>query len=287
MINRVPMINFFLPEFYGNFKLITKLHDLMQTRPELFYDNIKISAVYGCFPGNIWNGGRVILGSADKSEIDFVISEYNDRGIAVRYTFTNPMLEMMHVLDTYCNLCMRMGDNGKNEVLVNSPVLEKFLRENYPGYKFISSTTKCLGDPEQIKSELEKDYYLVVLDSAMNNTEELFALDHKEKIELIVNHYCIDNCPRRREHYRAVGTGQLEYDSADFPLCPNITRTFDQIKENRSFITTEDIFGRYYEAGFRNFKLDGRGFKREKVLQSFMYYLVKPEACDEVLSIVK
>ena len=280
------MINYYLPEFYGNFKLITGLHDLMDKRPDLFYDNIRIAAAYGCFPGNIWNGGRVLTGSATKDEILYAVSEYNDRGIAIRYTFTNPMLKEWHVLDTYCNLCMRLADNGQNEVLVNSPVLEAFLRKNYPDYKYVSSTTKCINDPDAIKKELTEDYYMVVLDSALNNTEQLFAFDHKDKIELIVNHYCTDNCPRRREHYEAVGRAQLEYDHADFPLCPNITRSFSQIMENRSFISTDDIFGRYLNAGFRNFKLDGRGFKREKVFESFMYYFARPECRDEVISII-
>jgi hypothetical protein len=171
---------------------------------------------------------------------------------------------------------MRLADNGKNEVLVNSDLLEDFIRVNYPNYKIISSTTKCLYDLELIEKELEKDYHLVVLDSAMNNSERLFTLDHKEKIELIVNHYCADNCPRRKEHYKLVGEAQLEYASVYFP-CSNIQRSFDEIQENRSFISPSMIYDTYLKAGFHNFKLDGRGFKKDTVLASFAYYLAKPE----------
>lgn len=275
-------INFFLPGFYENFRLITFLADLMQESPELFYDNIRIGAVYGCFPGSIWNGGRVILGNATKQEIEYAIAEYNKRGIAIRYTFTNPLLEKVHLMDTFCNLCMELGDNGKNEVLVNSPVLEEFIRKMYPSYAILSSTTKCLDDFGSIQQELEKEYSLVVLDSAMNNTEQLFKMEHKEKIELIVNHYCIDNCPRRKDHYDAVGRCQLEFSELDFEECNNIKRDFYQIMENRSFISTDALYGRYYDAGFGNFKLDGRGFNKYKVIESFVYYLVKPEYRDRV-----
>jgi collagenase-like PrtC family protease len=270
-------INLFLPGFYENFKLIIFLHDWMEREPELFYDGMRIAAAYGCFPGNIWNGGRVILGLASKADIAYAVQEYNSRGIAIRYTYTNPCLEQIHLLDTYCNLCMRMADNGQNEVLVNSELLEDFIRANYPGYRIISSTTKCLYDTALIQKELEKDYHLVVLDSAMNNTDELFTLDHKEKIELIVNHYCADNCPRRKEHYRLVGEAQLEYDSVTFP-CDNIRRPFQEIQKNRSFISPDMIYDTYTKAGFYNFKLDGRGFKKEKVLESFAYYLARPES---------
>jgi collagenase-like PrtC family protease len=269
-------INIFLPGFYENFRLIIYLHDWMEREPELFYDGMRIAAAYGCFPGNIWNGGRVVLGLASKTDIAYAVQEYNDRGIAIRYTYTNPCLEQIHLLDTYCNLCMRMADNGKNEVLVNSMLLEDFIRAKYPNYKLISSTTKCLSDMELIQKELEKDYHLVVLDSAMNNTDALFALDHRDKIELIVNHYCADNCPRRREHYRLVGEAQLEYDSVTFP-CDNIRRSFQEIQANRSFISPAMIYDTYVKAGFYNFKLDGRGFKKEKIIESFSYYLAKPE----------
>jgi hypothetical protein len=274
-------INMFLPGFYENFHMIIHLHDWMQEEPEIFNEGMRIAAAYGCFPGNIWNGGRVIIGLASKDDICYALSEYNSRGIAVRFTYTNPCLEKIHLLDTYCNLCMRLADTGENEVLVNSELLEDFIRLNYPDYKIISSTTKCLYDTELIRQELEKDYHLVVLDSAMNNTEELFSLDHRDKIELIVNHYCADNCPRRREHYKRVGEAQLEYDSINFP-CENINRSFEQIKANRSFITPEMIYEKYAPAGFYNFKLDGRGFKKKDVTESFAYYFAKPEYREEV-----
>lgn len=275
-------VNFYLPDFYVNFHLITMLDDLMKQSPELFFEDIRIGAVYGCFPGSIWNGGRVILGSCTKQEIEYAISELNRRNIALRYTFTNPLLEKQHLLDTFCNLCMELGDNGQNEVLVNSPVLEDFIRQMYPDYAILSSTTKCIKEMDAIERELEKDYALVVLDSALNNTEELFALKQKEKVELIANHYCQDDCPRRKEHYDAVGRCQLEFSETDFPVCSNINRDFYQVMQNRSFITTEDIFGKYRENGFVHFKLDGRGFNKYKVLESFVYYLVRPECRDKV-----
>jgi hypothetical protein len=269
-------INLFLPGFYENFRLIIFLHDWLEREPEIFNDGMKIAAAYGCFPGNIWNGGRVILGSATKDEILYAVQEYNSRGIAIRFTYTNPCLERIHLFDTYCNLCMELADNGQNEVLVNSDLFEEFVRAAYPNYKIVSSTTKCLDDLTLIQKELEKDYHLVVLDSAMNNTDALFSLDHKEKIELIVNHYCADHCPRRKEHYRLVGEAQLEYASIDFP-CENIKRSFLEIQSNRSFISPDMIYDTYLKAGFSNFKLDGRGFKKEKVIESFAYYLAKPE----------
>ena len=190
-------INFYLPDFYTNTTLICFLADMMKSTPECFYEGAKIASAYGSFPSSIWNGGRVHIDTVRKGNMIRILDELNSRGIAVRFTFTNPLIEEKHLQDTFCNLCLELADNRGNEVLVNSPVLEKYIREHYPKYTLISSTTKCLDTMEQIRAELEKDYPIVVLDSVMNNTEELFTLDHKEKIELIVDHFCEDNCPRR------------------------------------------------------------------------------------------
>ncbi|MBR4345176.1 MAG: hypothetical protein IKP88_21130 [Lachnospiraceae bacterium] len=280
------MLNFYLPDLFNNAPLICFLDDLVKHIPDWFYEDVRIGAAYGSFPGAIWNGGRVVLGSIKKKEMESMIKEYNDRDIAVRYTFTNPLIEEKHLGDTYCNLCLERANNGKNEVIVNSPVLEAYIRDKYPGMKLISSTTKCMEDLDTIREELKKDYYLVVTDSSLNNTDELFSLEPKEKIEVIVNHYCQDHCPRRRAHYNAIGKAQLEFADLDFPECKYTARSFYQIMDNHSFITTDMIFGKYREAGFRHFKVDGRAHGVRNVVDSFLYYLAKPEHRDKVRLII-
>lgn len=276
------MLNFYLPDFYNNAVLINFLDDLMKHAPQWFYDDVRIGAVYGCFPGAIWNGGRVIWGLEHREAVAKMIKQYNDRGIAVRYTFTNPLIEEKHVNDLYCNMLLELADNGMNEVIVNTQALEDYVRANYPSFKLISSTTKCLENMDAIRAELNKDYYLVVTDSSLNNTDELFSLEPKDKIEVLVNHYCQDHCPRRQAHYNAIGHAQLEFTNLDFPECKFTARSFYGIMENRSFITTDLLFGKYKEAGFKHFKVDGRAHAVRNVVDSFLYYLAKPEYRDRV-----
>ena len=271
------MFNYYLPDFYSNAALICFLADMIEHRPEWFYEDIRIGAAYGSFPSAIWNGGRVFINSTNKKQMQKYIEELNSRGIAVRYTFTNPLLEEKHLSDTFCNLCMELADNGLNEVIVNTQVLEDYIRKEYPRFKLISSTTKCLADEAAIRAELEKDYYLVVTDSALNNTDLLFSLDHKDKIELIVDHGCRDNCPNRREHYNIIGRAMLTFDEPQMKECPYVRREFAELKENASFITNEMIFGKYKDMGFKHFKLDGRSFAPHNLVESFLYYLVRPE----------
>lgn len=279
--------HYYIADFYRNAALYLMLSDFLEHIPEWFYEDVEFSAAYGSFPNCIWNGGRTLLGDINKTRMIKTVEEFNKRGIAVRYTFTNPLIEKKHLDDTFANICMEVANNGKNEVLVNSPVLEEYIRERYPNFKLISSTTKCLMSLDQINAELDKDYYLVVLDSSLNNKEEIFTIPKRDRLEVLVDHGCRVDCPNRQAHYIASAQAQLNYDVCQFLHCPHVERTFEQLKQNGSFITREMITGKYNEAGFRHFKLDGRSFGNEKLLDSLMYYFVKPEYQDKMRGIIQ
>lgn len=277
------MINFYMPDFVNNAGIICFLADMMKQAPQWFYEDAKISAAYGCFGSCIWNGGRSFLAKNDSREMAKLIEEYNKRGIAVRYTFTNPLIEEKHLNDTFSNLCLKLADNGMNEVIVNTKCLEDYIRAEYPNFKLISSTTKCISTIEGLNDELKNDYYLVVADSVWNNTDELFALEDKGRIELIADHTCEDNCPRRRQHYNYIGQAMLDFRDANDFKCANIKLNFEDLFNHSNFITVEDVFTRYKDAGFKHFKLDGRCFTVDNILKSFTYYLVKPEYRDKMI----
>jgi len=266
----------YLPSFYNYYVLNKTLISLWKESPELFIDGLEIGAVYGSFPGCKWDGGRCVIGDEVPSKIiEDTINWFYDKNIPVRFTFTNSLIEKRHLNDNYCNKILNIANNGLNEILVNSEILEDYIRSNYPNYQIISSTTKCL-EVDALKKELEKNYKIVVADSSLNNTEALFQLPHKENIELLVNHYCIPNCPKRKQHYLEVSRCNLEgVDIKGFD-CLQIDRTFEQLmKNNPSFISIEDILGKYKEAGFQHFKLDGRSYSIEEVTKSYVYYMIK------------
>lgn len=275
-------LNFYLPDFYPAFYRNQLMADLRQTYPQYFYEGAGIGAVYGSFPGAVWNGGRVERGICEKDKMEYVVHEFNRRGIPCRYTFTNPLLEEKHLYDTYCNLCMEIGNNGMNEVLVNSPILEEYIRDRYPGYRLISSTTRLLDTLQQEEEEQKKDYKLVVLNKNFNNTPELFSLSNKDHYEILVNSYCCDECPESADHYEAVGRAQLNFRSSDYPQCKYVRRNFYELMENKSFVTVEDLYEKYVPAGFCHFKLDGRAFPEYSVMESYLYYMIRPQWRDRV-----
>ena len=290
-------INFHLPDFCGNYKMNLAFIDAIKERPELFYDNIKIASSYGCFPPAAWNGGRAAVGAVRRDFINFIIKEYNSRGVPIRYTFTNPLITEKHLSDPFCNMITEAAANGLNEIIVNVPVLEEYIRNKFPQYPLISSTVKQIEDGERLLSELEKDYKLVVLDYNWNNRfKELEALPHKDKIELLVNSYCTPHCKRRKKHYEFLGDLQFKLNRQVFgserdmmtPIpdtefaCPNTDLNFYDTFDFETHISPRDIYEKYVPMGFENFKIEGRLMHAVNILESYIYYLVKPEHRDRL-----
>lgn len=274
-----------LPGFCKFFQLNQMICSYMKNRPEMFRDGYRIGSVYGTFPGAIWNGGRAVFGIAAKAQIEQILRVFNDMDVPVRFTWTNSLIEEKHVNDTYCNLIMKLADNGKNQVLVNTRVLEDYIREHYPNFDYISSTTKRITNLDEIRSELEKGYRLVVLDYDLNHNEEVLKALEPEasRIEILVDEICYPNCPLRKNHYRDESKAQLEYDTNGVFRCPN-TKTkpsFAESMKRPAFIGNDSIDS-YIKRGYRNFKLVGRGLPQEMVLDSYMYYLVKDRYRDEL-----
>ncbi len=269
-----------LPGFCAFKGLNTTVIDLMKEYPNCFHEGYRIGSVYGSFPGAIWNGGRTILGFTSKNDVQRIIKHYNSKNVPVRFTWTNSLIEEKHLTDTLCNLIMREADNGQNQVLVNTQILEDYLREKYPNFKFISSTTKRITDPEKLKEELDKDYFMVVLDYDLNHDENVLkSLEPvADRVEILVDEICFPGCPKRLAHYRDESQKQLEYEIAAPFECPNKqqTKSFSDCMARPAFISNTEIKS-YIDRGFENFKLVGRGLPQSLVIDSYVYYLAKPD----------
>lgn len=287
-------MNFYLPDFCNkNFKLNKKIIQLMNQHPEYFYDNIQIGSVYGAFPNSIWNGGRVVIGDEySKEKIEEIIYFYNSHKIPLRYTFTNSLIKSEHLNNKYCNLILECSNNGMNEILINSLELEQFLRKKYPNFKYILSTTRCERDIFKI-NEATKNYDLVVIDYRDNrNLNFLNAIEDKSKIEILINSYCDPGCLVRKIHYDIISFHQLKnepmniLDEQLFCFCPTGSRTFKESLLLDSVLTKEEIYSTYSQMGFQNFKIEGREFSVFQVIESYLYYLIKPEYQDIVKNIL-
>ena len=163
----------------------------------------------------------------------------------------------------------------------NNPVLEKYLKETYPNFKYISSTTKCLLDLDAFNKECA-DYYLTVLDFRKNSDKEfLEKIERKDKVELLINAYCSPDCTRRKEHYEYLSKCQLNGDTPN-QFCDILTHSFYDSLKLRSVIKLDELFDWFIPHGFKHFKIEGRTLHIMDALESYMYYMIKPECRDEV-----
>ena len=289
---------FHLPGIYTHFKFNLIFATVLEQFPQYFRD-VEIASFYGAFPQSIWNGGRTQEGLCDKKYVKMVLNAFNEKGIPVRFTFTNPALEKKHLNDKFCNMVMSLANNGLNEAIVVSPILEEYIRKNYPNFKLTSSTCKRLDDGERLAAELEKDYSIVVVDYDLNNKFDILEkLPHKDKCEFLVNSNCRPACPNRAQHYYNVGVQQINYanhmrkypDQPYDPIifgdgkdqnCPFFTRNIFDLRDLSTNIKPDDIWEKYLPMGFNQFKIEGRTAWLFNLIETYVYYMAKPEFADK------
>lgn len=291
-------VNFHLPGLRYNYPLNMLFLSLLKTKPELFREGVKIASFFGEFPMSLWNGGRFINNDqCDAGYINGVIKSINAQGVPIRYTYTNPLLTEHDLADSYCNYCMKAADNGMNEVMVFSPILEEYIRKNYPSYKINSSTCKEIKDIEELIKELEKDYYMVVLDYNLNprfDFLEQIPMEHRSRCELLVNTICVPDCPRRGDHYKNIAKNQrIVHMNRKMPPDKQIPiepwhceygdkNSLDTIKNYKTYISPEAIWEKYVPMGFKNFKIEGRTASLFFLVDVYCHFMVKPEHEHEV-----
>lgn len=286
---------FHLPGLRFNYPLNMMWVSLLEQHPERFREGVEIGSFFGCFPVSLWNGGRLIQhDQCDSKFIESVVKSVNAKGIPVRYTFTNPLITEADLDDPFCNYCMDVANNGMNEVMIMSPILEKYLKEKYPNFAYNSSTCKEIKDVDALNEEIARDYKYVVLDYNLNNNWDFIGkLDQPEKLEVLVNTLCQPGCKRRGEHYRQIAKDQKTVLlNRKLPPDKRIpikewyceygeTNCIHTIMDYPTVITPEDIWDKYLPAGINNFKIEGRTAYIFSLIDTYCYYMLKPEYVGE------
>ncbi|MBQ7990812.1 MAG: hypothetical protein IJ251_07170 [Oscillospiraceae bacterium] len=279
-----------------NISLMTAFEDSRH----LIREDAVIASFFGS-PNLIWNGGRMIHVPYKPSKAKALIELYNAHGIPYRFTFTNPLLTEADLDDYDCNDLLDFADNGMNECIVYSPILEAYIRENHPKMKLTSSTCKCITDINEVKAELAKPYSLVVLDYNFNNDfGKLEQLTPEERLrcEVLSNPVCVPGCKRRADHYRFIGEQQLHWKEEREKLmrmppeerarytpkeweCPY--RRIDLFHGTYPlWVTPQLIREKYVPMGFENFKIEGRGANMMMLCEQFARYFAADGCVDEL-----
>ena len=153
---------FHLPGLFEFYDLYKVFLPLFREHREYFYDRCEIGSIYGAPYDCLWGGGRVGFGEADPEDVHALIKEF---AVSPRLTFSNSLLKREHLDDPKCNaLCAMFEKNGDvpGGIIISSDLLLEYIRKKYPGFYFVSSTTKVLTDVQACVGELNREGALIV-----------------------------------------------------------------------------------------------------------------------------
>ena len=273
-----------LPGLFEFYELYRVFLPLFRGHRDWFYDWCTIGSVYGAPAGCRWDGGRAGFGEAKAEDAAGLMREY---GISPRLTFSNSLLREGDLDDPECNrLCALFEKSGPVPagVILTSDLLLDYLRREYPGLYFVSSTTKVLTRFRELEEELERpEFRYVVPDFRLNKAlDRLMSLPEelKDKVEFLCNEACWFECPDRKACYENVSRKNLGLDCEDHVCAsPYAERgyRFSDAMENPGFIGIREIRDVYMPGGFSHFKIEGRSLGSAVILEFLLYYLTRPE----------
>lgn len=270
-----------LPGLFEFYDLYKAFLPLWREHREYFYDWCDIGSIYGAPSDCLWGGGRVGFGDAEPEKVMALVKEY---GISARLTFSNSLIREEHLADAQCNELCRMFESTDAGIIIHSDLLLDDIRAKFPGFYFVSSTTKVITDFEQFVTELNRNEFSYVVPDFRLNKQfgKLNALTdaQKQKVEFLCNECCWFGCYDRKACYENVSRKSLGEDCADHKcVSPTAQRgyRFSDAMKNPGFIGIDDIQNVYAPAGFRHFKIEGRSLGSAVILEFLLYYMTKPE----------
>lgn len=281
MENRIAYYH--LPGLFEFYDFYSKFLPLYQNHREYFYNWCEIGSIYGAPEDALWGGGRVGFGDNNAKDVFDLMNKYNISSIL---TFSNSLLKEEHLKDEECNKLCRLFErsNIQSGIVIYSDLLLNYLKDKYPNFYYVSSTTKVILDFNELIEELNRDdFKYVVPDFRLNKTfNKLDSLSQKQKdkIEFLCNECCDFNCKERKACYENVSHKCLKENVADHVcISPNAKYgyRFSEAMKNPGFISINDILNVYMPKGFTNFKIEGRSLGSALLLEFILYYMTKPE----------
>ncbi len=266
-------------EFYDFYRIFLPL---FHEHREFFYDWCDIGSIYGAPSSCIWGGGRVGFGQDGiEQEVASFMAEY---GISSRLTFSNSLVEQSHLDDRRCNRLCEIFSGKRNGIIIHSDLLLEYLRDRFPDFYFVSSTTKVLTEFGDLRRELMRDEFsFVVPDFRLNrNFDDLKTLSkvQKDKVEFLCNECCWVGCNSRRQCYENVSRKSLGQKCEDW-TCSSPGSSdgylFSRAMKSPAFISADDIRDIYLPMGFTNFKIEGRSLGSALLLEFILHYMTRPQ----------
>ena len=230
--------------------------------------------IFGSYATLLWCGGRAKSSyhptlKQVKYTFDYV---KNFNGVPT-LTFTNTLLNKADLNDKQCNQLLDLAMEYDAHIIVFSDMLKDYIKNKYPNAYIVASVIKpifefldknkkekyCNTEEEtRYYNNLIKEYDLVVVrpeyvvNTLLKNQNKITDLS---KIEVLINHYCIINCPKAIVHYNSISN----FFKNNEPPMYCLKQTTESEKINSKLSLTTDNIETLVKLGIRHLKIQGRG----------------------------
>lgn len=232
-------------------------------------------------PATAWSGGRApaIYKKLEKKQLEKVVKYvktlHNGNPCV---TFSKTDISPNEIKNSYENFLLDFFIDNDFKFIVSSDKLKDYIKDKNPKSIVASSVLKPIykfqGDGKQninnqeeetvFYNNLLKEYDIVIVRPEYSKTTLLKHsqfIDDISKIEVLINHLCISNCPVSAKHYDFEQTKHLN-------KCFNMQgSSFKCYKSNFPFIEhykyvashTKEEVDKLVDLGVRHLKIQGRG----------------------------
>lgn len=124
------LAHYHLPGLFEFYDFYSEFLPLYRKHPEYFYDWCQITSIYGSPEDCLWGGGRTGSGTSDSKDVFALMNEYK---ISPRLTFSNSLLQEIHLTDKKCNLLCNLFKKSEIPagIIIHSDLLLDYLKKNY------------------------------------------------------------------------------------------------------------------------------------------------------------
>lgn len=236
--------------------------------------NIKIEEVYGSVKNSHYGAGRRAFDLQDiqwESFCDY-IKECNHLGIEFNYTLNASCMDneeyKKNKRDSLIEYVGKLYDVGIRNFTIAIPAVADLIGSNFSDVKITLSVIAGIDTPEKLRlfssiHGIKNVYIHEKLNRRPKQIKDITTVAdfYNINVGMIVNSFCLADCPYRQFHYNFTGhlTDLSNYVTEDYYyfLCQREKATNPRSILNASWIRPNDM--QYFlDAGIKRFKLAGR-----------------------------
>ena len=254
-----------------------------------------IKYVFGSFASS-FEGGRTNPDKIRVLDAAEIINMYNNLKISCRLILSNHLINISDLIENrkinYLLTLMSKNNtryNLQNGIVFTLDSVANYIKKEYPNLEIVCSVIKPAIEigwgKESIdyyNNLLNKYDYVVVNSGKVKDINFIQQLNHKEKIEVIVNSRCELNCPLSAFHYDNIAKSALIRDingSEDLTMKVELD-IWNKCRENRNKQEllsgsnfSEKELNNLLKMNISHFKIEGREWPIEILLRDFGDYI--------------